>query len=146
MEIQISIPGKPIAKKRPKFYRRGSFVGAYNAQETEEGKFQLLANSQIKLERPISNPICIDMLFYMLRPKSHFGTGRNKEILKKTAPYVHFSKPDIDNLEKMVYDCLNQMAWMDDSLIVESRAKKVYSRNPRTEITIVEVDANGHRI
>jgi Holliday junction resolvase RusA-like endonuclease len=34
-ELLITIPGKPIAKKRPRFARRGKFVTTYNDQQTE---------------------------------------------------------------------------------------------------------------
>jgi hypothetical protein len=37
--ITIEIPGKPIAKKRPRFARIGKFVQTYSDQKTEEGRF-----------------------------------------------------------------------------------------------------------
>jgi hypothetical protein len=38
-QITMTIPGIPIAKKRPRFMRRGKFVQTYNCQESEEGRF-----------------------------------------------------------------------------------------------------------
>jgi len=134
MEIQISIPGKPIAKKRPKFYRRGGFVGAYNAQETEEGKFQLLANSQIKLAEPLTGPIGLDCIFYMPIPS---GTSKVKIDRMTKFDVPHVKKPDLDNMLKFVKDCLNGIAWKDDSQVARIEACKVYGSNPRTDITII---------
>ena len=140
-ELIITIPGKPIAKKRPKFFRRGGFVGAYNCQETEEGKFMLLAKSQLPDNFILfSGPVSVTTVFYLPRPKSHFGTGKNSEVLKARAPINHISKPDIDNLQKTVFDCLNQIVWVDDACIFESTAMKQYSDRPRTIIKIVEVE------
>jgi phage terminase large subunit GpA-like protein len=41
MMINITIPGPPIAKKRPKFARRGKFVTTYNPQDSEEGRWKV---------------------------------------------------------------------------------------------------------
>ncbi len=135
--ITIQIPGKPIAKKRPKFFRRGNFVGAYNPQESEEGKWLWYARQQIPCK--LSGPVSIKTVFYMPRPKSHYGSGKNKNVLKNNAPSLHASKPDIDNLQKMIFDCLNGVAWDDDACVFESYGRKEYSSDPRTEIIISEV-------
>lgn len=132
---QLIIPGNPIAKARPRFSRRGKFVVTYNAQETEEGRWLWEAKQQLK-QPLIEGPIKISCTFYMPRPKSHYGTGRNAGKLKANAPELHTKKPDLDNLEKWCLDCLNEIAWKDDSQVVESIAKKLYSDNPKTEIRI----------
>ena len=138
---QFIIPGNPIAKKRPRFARRGKFVTTYNDQETEEGRFLWEIKQQIK-RPPIKEPIKISCIFYMPRPKSHYGTGKNVGKLKLNAPALHTKKPDLDNLEKFVYDCLNYVVWKDDSQIVESIAKKFYSDKPKTEIKIWTTEKN----
>ena len=86
---------------------------------------------------PISGkPIEIDLKFFMKRPKNHYGTGRNAGKLKPNAPVLHSKKPDIDNLIKFVFDCLNGQVWKDDALIYYVSALKMYAETPRTEITI----------
>jgi len=135
----LVIPGNPIAKTRPRFSRRGKFVITYNDQETEEGRFLWEVKQQIKCPL-LEGPIKIACIFYMPRPKSHYGTGKNAKILKPNAPVFHTKKKDLDNLEKFVYDCLNHVVWKDDSQIVESMAQKIYSNNPRTEIKIWTIE------
>jgi len=134
--LKIKIPGEPIAKKRPRFARRGKFVTTYNDQQTEEGKFIQQALFQIGKKEPLREPILIDMDFYKSRPKSHYGTGRNAGKIKKSSPRWPITKPDIDNYIKFVLDCLNGVAWTDDSLVVLTKAGKFYSEKPRTEISI----------
>jgi Holliday junction resolvase RusA-like endonuclease len=132
MEIELTIPGKPIAKKRPRFVRRGQFVGTYNAQETEEGRWILEAKGQIptKIEE---GPVIAEMKFYMPIPKSL----RKRDVaLLEAGQYYHTKKPDLDNLCKFVKDCLNGLAWHDDSQVVKLTAIKTYDQNPRTEITL----------
>lgn len=145
VEAQFVIPGVPIAKARPRFYRRGNFVGTYNQQTTEEGRLRLdIARQLPDSWELIQKPICIICRFYMKRPKNHYGTGKNSKTLKPSAPLFHTSKPDIDNLQKTVYDCCNQIVWMDDACVIESASRKEYSENPRTEI-IIKVIADGQK-
>ncbi|HSH52137.1 MAG TPA: RusA family crossover junction endodeoxyribonuclease [Bacteroidales bacterium] len=137
METKVIVKGKPIAKARPRFARAGKFIRTYNAQESEEGKFLLLAIEQIN--HVFEGPIELAMFFYMPRPKSHYGTGKNEGVLKVSAPIFHTTKPDIDNLIKFPLDILNEVAWEDDRQIVKITAVKEYSEIPRTEILIKEV-------
>ena len=133
----IIIPGKPIAKKRPRFSRRGKFVATYNDQETEEGRFLLDARSQIT--KKAAGPIVVSIVFCMPRPKAHYGTGKNAGVVKESSPTTHTQKPDTDNLIKFVLDCLNSEAWNDDAQIVEIRAKKEWAENGKTLIDIAEI-------
>ena len=135
--MKITIQGKPIAKARPRFARRGKFVVTYNDQETEEGRWLWEAKSQV--DQCFAGPVWISCHFYMPRPKGHFGTGKNTGKLKARAPEYHVKKPDIDNLEKFVYDCLKGLSWNDDSQIVEKYGKKIYSEDPHTVIKIGEI-------
>ena len=128
-QIVIRIFGKPIAKKRPKFVRRGTFVHAYNSQETEEGHWILTARQQIHERIPQGTPITLQCLFFLPIPK---GTSKKK----KERMVYHIKKPDLDNLVKFVKDCLNDELWHDDSQVAELFARKFYSEEPRTEITV----------
>ena len=135
--MDIIIPGKPIAKKRARFSRRGKYVVTYNDQRKEEEGWILLAKSQIT--DFFKDIVWVTLIFYMPRPKSHYGTGEKSARLKANAPIYHTKKPDVDNLVKFCLDCLNGLAWQDDSQISEMRVRKIYSEEPRTEITIGEI-------
>ncbi len=135
----IIIPGKPIAKARPRFARRGKFVKTYNAQETEEGRVLWHLYEQWKGD-PISGPVVLFMVFSFKRPKSHFGTGRNVEIKKKSAPFYNIKKPDIDNIIKFYCDCMNGIVYEDDRQIIYCRATKAYGAKEFIEIDIGGVE------
>jgi Holliday junction resolvase RusA-like endonuclease len=81
-------------------------------------------------EKPIEGPIMLTLQFRMPRPKSHFGAKG----LKPTAPKFHTSKPDSDNLGKLILDALNGRFWRDDSQICKLFITKTYSETPQTEI------------
>ena len=139
--IKLIIPGNPIAKKRPRFARKGNYTQTYNDQQTEESLFLFECRQQLKDIKPIKEGVGVFVTFYMKRPKNHFGTGKNEGQLKPSAPKHHITKPDIDNLNKFVFDCLNQYTWKDDSQIVFVFSEKKYAeKNPRTEIIINDID------
>ena len=128
-ELKIVIPGIPIAKKRPRFVRRNNFVGTYNPQETEEGRWILNARQFITEQIPRGIHVSLDCHFYMPIPAS---TSKKK----RQELHYHTKKPDLDNLIKFVKDCLNGELWHDDGQVSKVVAWKVYSDTPRTELII----------
>lgn len=125
-ELLITIPGKPIAKKRPRFARRGKFVTTYNDQQTEEGKFIQIMMAQLSGHAPISadTPITMEMAFHMPYPSSMS--------MKKRKDAYHTKKPDLDNMIKFFKDCANGILWHDDSQVMGIKAGKVYADEPKT--------------
>ena len=140
--LAITVPGAPIAKKRPRFARRGKFVQTYNPQESEEGRWLWEAKQQFPPGwEPLRRPVKVSAQFFLPRPKSHYGTGKNAGKLKGSAPLLHTNKPDVDNLQKWVFDCLNGLAWEDDCCVVQVFASKEFSDRPRTTIFIEDAVA-----
>ena len=132
--MKIIIPGKPIAKKRPRFARRGKFTTTYSDQETEEGKVLWEIRQQVK-GKPLEGAVKVHMIFDMYIPKS---TSLKRKKLMLENRIMHIKRPDIDNLTKWIYDIFNGVVWRDDSLVIEEHAIKKYSENPKTTV-IVEV-------
>ena len=130
--MKITIPGKPIAKKRPRFARRGKFVTTYSDQETEEGKVLWEIRQQAPESR-FKGPISINLWFGMPIPKS---TPKKASQLMKNGNVPHIKKPDIDNLIKFYLDVMNGEVFEDDKQVYKLRAIKTYSEDPITEIII----------
>jgi Holliday junction resolvase RusA-like endonuclease len=142
MSITLTIPGKPIAKNRPRFTMRGKHPHAYSDQETEAGKTFLQIKEHVNGRNLLTGPLSVSISFFMPRPKGHFGTGRNAGKLKPSAPKFHIVKPDKDNLEKFYYDVLNGLVWKDDAQVISGSAKKLYCKpgqEPFTDIFIKEI-------
>jgi Holliday junction resolvase RusA-like endonuclease len=53
---------------------------------------------------------------------------------KPQKPSNPYPLPDIDNLEKAIFDSLNGWAWVDDKQICKLESEKFYAREPRIEI------------
>ena len=132
MVINFIIPGQPIAKRRPRFARRGKFVVTYSDQETEEGRFLVSIREQWK-NPPTISPLSLRATFYVLIPKS---TSQKKRKLMLEGVLKPNKTPDLDNLIKFFLDVLNEEVWRDDSQIISLWAEKKFTENPRTEIEI----------
>jgi Holliday junction resolvase RusA-like endonuclease len=133
-DIHLFITGKPIAKKRPRFARRGKFVTTYNDQQTEEGRFILDLREQLrKSEHPFPIPAGIPITMYIT-----FNMPIPKSMSKKARASnpKHTVKPDLDNLIKFVKDCCNGILWHDDSQVVSITARKQYWMDPSTAIEV----------
>jgi Holliday junction resolvase RusA-like endonuclease len=84
---------------------------------------------------PLTGPIRLHLTFYMPMPANW---SIKKKILYEGKP--HINRPDRDNLEKGVCDALNKIVWKDDGQVYAGMTEKRYSRNPRIEIEIVEIE------
>lgn len=75
----------------------------------------------------LRGPVCLKVTFFFARPKSHFGTGRNANVLKESAPLWHAQAPDVDKLQRSVLDALTNVLWADDKLIADVHARKFWT-------------------
>jgi len=94
---------------------------------------------------PYEGAIILTVTIYFVRPKSHYGTGRNSGILKKTARKRPSTRPDLSKLVRAVEDSLTGYAYKDDGQVVILLADKVYGKRSGAKITIKEIeeDTNG---
>lgn len=134
--LTITIPGKPIAQRRPRFAHRGKHVVTYSDQETEAGKWIQLAKDQLP-DQPLQGPVRVAMVFYMPIPKYLVST-KAKRALMDAGLVRHTVKPDTSNLIKFAEDVLNELLWQDDAQIYEVYARKVYAKQPATVIHVIE--------
>ena len=49
-------------------------------------------------------------------------------------------KPDMDNVVKIIADSLNQVAYRDDTQIVDCQCRKFYAEQPRVEVKIRQIE------
>ena len=90
-------------------------------------------------QEPLTGPLELAVTFYFPRPKSHYGTGKNADRLKPTAPTWCATKPDTDKLIRAIGDAITGIVCRDDSQIVRVTAWKLYG-TPAAEITVRPAD------
>jgi len=123
--VRFFIPGTPKPQARARFARRGKFVSTYSVKN----EWKEVCKDYIKeLDAPsFCTAIEVNLYFQFHRPKSHYGTGKNSDKLKSSAPEWHTKKPDKDNLEKAVTDALVDAGLLsDDCIIVRGMTSKSY--------------------
>ena len=84
-----------------------------------------------------------DMMLDM-RIKAYYSIPKSASKKKKAAMLAGkirpTKKPDMDNVVKIIADSLNQIAYRDDTQIVDCQCRKFYSENPRVEVIIKSVE------
>ena len=76
------------------------------------------------------------MVFRFRRPKSHFKSGKNFNVMKDTSPLCHTQKPDLTKLVRCLEDALSGVVWNDDCQVIETNACKEWGDE---DIALVKV-------
>lgn len=136
--ITINILGKPQAKQSFKFTRTGM---GYQPKEVKESKQNMIAQIIQQLPKdykPLTGPVIIEELSFNFPPLKSFSK-KKLEIMREFKLYKP-TKPDLDNLEKNLFDACNNILWLDDAQIVEIRLiKKMYYDTPGIYMRLREV-------
>lgn len=135
--IDFTVKGNPKPQPRHRHVNRGKFTSTYDPAKKDKASFARMCLREAPID-PIEEATRVELVFAFARPKSHMGTGRNANKVKPSAPEKHTKKPDIDNLQKYVFDALNGLFWKDDSVIDEVIATKKWAPEGYTRITVTE--------
>tara|TARA_R100000655_G_scaffold64149_1_gene102670 strand:+ start:904 stop:1314 length:411 start_codon:yes stop_codon:yes gene_type:complete len=126
LHSQGTFHADPVALGRPRMSR----WGAYTPKKSVEYQREMLQGIEIDHE-PITGPIKVSMSFCHKRP------GRLNRKKDTVARIPKVTKPDIDNMIKMVLDVLTKAgAWNDDNQVVCVTAEDWYcskSEEPHTQ-------------
>jgi len=90
-------------------------------------------------ENPLRGPLRVDIYFFVTRPKSHYGTGINADVLKGSAPKYPISKPDKTKLLRSTEDALTGVLWLDDTQVVGGWVVKLFGDRPGAKIKVEEL-------
>ena len=127
--IEFTINGECVPKARPRFSKFGH---VYTTPKTRAYE-NIVKSTAIDNRVPcVTTALRVEIVIYKSIPKSFSKVKRKLANEGKIYPIV---KPDIDNYVKSVLDGLNGVLFMDDKQIVDFRAIKKYSDNPRVEVT-----------
>lgn len=113
-------------------WQRAGLCGTkfYDNQVRDKTYCGLMLQKQHGNEPPFSKALYIDINFFIKPSK-----------VKKRDLTFHAIKPDIDNLLKFILDTLVKAEIIaDDKIICQLTTQKKWDINPRTEITIMELE------
>ena len=136
--MQFEIIGVPVGKSRPKFSTIHGFAQAIKPKD------DVIYENLVKLSFQQSKsgdydlfdkPIKMKIEAFFDIPKT-FSKKRTIEATEgRISPQ---KKPDVDNIAKIICDALNNIAYKDDTQIVELTVVKKYATEPKVKITLEE--------
>jgi Holliday junction resolvase RusA-like endonuclease len=91
-----------------------------------------LAMQAAGAERLFDGPLRIELAFTLPRPRSHYGAHG----LKPNAPTYAATTPDLDKLIRAALDALKGLVIVDDRMVAELDARKLYGELPGLEVRL----------
>ena len=133
----IIIPGKPLGKQRPRVLKTGI---AYTPKETVnyETFVKMLYLEKYAGKKPFEGPVSMLISAFYQIPKSA-SKGRREAMARHHI--LPTTRPDIDNIAKIIMDALAGVAYQDDKQVTSCAVNKLYSHEPKVVVDVIgEVD------
>lgn len=127
-EAFIVVYGQPKSKGRPRFARGR----AYTPASTLQYERLVAAAAREVISQPISENVQADIIAVYRIPKSWPKAQQAAAARGDIMP----TRPDIDNVIKIILDGLNGAAYVDDEQVHMISAEKTYGDEPRVEIRL----------
>lgn len=129
--MTLLVPGPPISMQRPRLSRKK----VYNPQSKIKNDLIFYLRAKYHVPQGLAQykgPVSLNISFFMPIPKS-LSKVKQKRLLNQP----HICRPDLDNLVKFYCDLCTNLLYFDDASIYTITSSKVYSLEPRTEISIL---------
>jgi Holliday junction resolvase RusA-like endonuclease len=88
-----------------------------------------LSEKEFGIKLPFDGKVTSELYLTKVPPKSW---SDKKIYYALTGKLDSLSKPDLDNVEKTLYDCLNKILFLDDAQITKTSAEKKFDFSDRT--------------
>ena len=127
--LAFNIPGEPVAFARSG--GNGSIRFTPKKQRSHAGVIKHFAEQAMFSQEceMTDRPLALTITVTYSQP-----TSWSKK--KKAATIFKTSKPDADNLAKLVMDACNQLVWKDDAQIAVLTVQKAYGDKPGTTVKV----------
>lgn len=127
--ILIEIHREPVAWMAHGGYGRKSF----NPRGVEKDYYTWQIKAHYTQCIPLSGPVKVDYTYFLPIPK---GVSKVRRLQMLNGMMHPIKRPDIDNFDKFLSDCLTKIVFEDDSQIVHKVSRKIYGETPKTLIKI----------
>lgn len=133
--ITFTVPGQPVGKGRPRIGKVGQHARMFTPAKTVnyEGLVAHAASIAMAGRALLEGPMDVHLFIKCQVPASWSLKKQQQALAGKIRPTT---KPDIDNIEKAVYDAINGVVWKDDVQVVDVVKKKRYAAAPGVVVTI----------
>lgn len=137
--LKFKIPGHPVGKARPRFVanRNGKGGRAYSTETTinYEALVKSIASKALEQnpEFPPNKAYHVTMQIDVAVPASW---SKKRKAMALNGLICPTTKPDIDNVEKIIFDGLNGIVWNDDKQVVDVTKNKRYAEMPSVFVSV----------
>lgn len=134
------VPGQPQGKGRPRVGRIAGQARMFTPAKTVayEGLIAHAAQQAMQGRAPIDGPVAVVLDVLCQVPTSW---SKKKQAQALAGLIFPVTKPDIDNVEKAIFDGLNGVAWKDDVQVVDVCKRKRYAETPGVHVEITAIPA-----
>ena len=141
----IDVTGIPVAQGSLVSNGHGRGLRHSNEIKLKPWRYQVV--SAISSAKPKdwnpALPLSITATFRLPRPQNHFGTGRNANTIRDSAPIHHIVKPDLDKMARAIGDAIEAAALVrgDQQITSWNIAKRycVGSETPGVLLTLISL-------
>lgn len=133
--IRIIVPGKPVAKGRPRLTTINGHARAFTPERTVRYE-NLVATAGAEVmdgAAPLEGALSVTLFAHFPLPK---GASKARRALAAAGREWHTCRPDGDNIIKAACDALNGIVWRDDAQIASVQIVKLYQETPRLVIEV----------
>lgn len=140
MAVTLTIPGTPKPKGSLKCLGRVGKVPHQLTEDYRPGQKEWRDRIADTVRRKVRTryehgiPVGVEVTFTLPRPKHHYGTGRNANVLKERfawEPPTNQGTGDVDKMLRLLLDALQDGGLLaNDAQVVDTRAVKVYVNDP----------------
>lgn len=145
--IEFTVPGVPVSQPRVKATIRGAHAGVYTPTKTSTGRsngvaefkaaIRLKAFEVLNGRALLQGPLRVDVQFVFPRQSNRIWKS------KPMPRYRKVTKPDRDNLDKLLMDALTGVLWVDDNQVCDGRIEKWHAAGdevPHVRICVCECE------
>ena len=135
--VTFMVEGTPVPKGRPRFARRGKFVSTYSPKTTVDYESKVSESAKLAMgaSEPLETPVGAYIYITLPVPASYSKKRTQACLSGQERPT---KKSDIDNYCKAIFDGMNGIVFVDDSLVVSLHATKVYGTIGVVEVIVKE--------
>lgn len=137
--VEFTVPGLH-GKDRPRMTKTGHVYTPKATQNFEELVQFCCRMAHRGVVKPAEGPVSVTIKAYHPIPRSAPKYKREKML---SGALVPVTKPDADNVIKIVLDALNGMAYRDDKQVTILRYLKRYAEDPAVYVRVEEVSQDA---
>ena len=120
---------RPGGSKRAFRHAQTGKIMVVEASKNKDWRAEVKAAAMEAYDGPcVSGPLKVHFTFFLLRPKMHYGSGKNSDQRKPPFAWLPgpVKAPDTTKLIRSTEDALTGVVWVDDAQIIVQKGLKLY--------------------